>query len=205
MSAVAHIQEYKTGLFNTDAFRGEMSWNGYEHNVLLRNDGPDASGRLAFTDVAMALGADSVKDARGTAIADFDNDGDLDVVIYNNPGDSQNPELARATLLRNEIGAARNWLAVELRGTDSNSDAIGAVVTIEAGGKSQMRQVEGGSGYASQHSTRLYFGLGDASQIDALTVRWPSGTVEAYKDLRTRVLLRITEGGGVEQLDLPRP
>ena len=85
MSAVAHIQEYKTGLFYTDEFRGDMSWNGYEHNVLLRNDGPDASGQLEFTDVAMALGADSDKDARGTAMADFDNDGDLDIVINNNP------------------------------------------------------------------------------------------------------------------------
>ncbi len=205
MSAVAHIQEYKTGLFYTDEFRGDMSWNGYEHNVLLRNDGPDASGQLEFTDVAMALGADSDKDARGTAMADFDNDGDLDIVINNNPGDSRNPKRARATLLRNEVGAARNWLAVELTGTDSNREGIGAIVTIEAGGNHQMRQVEAGSGYASQHGTRLYFGLGDAAQIDALTVRWPSGAVEAYEDLKTRALVRITEGAGAGQLDLPRP
>ena len=109
------------------------------------------------------------------------------------------------TKLRNEVGAARNWLAVELTGTDSNREGIGAIVTIEAAGNRQMRQVEGGSGYASQHGTRLYFGLGDAAQIDALTVRWPSGAVEAYEDLKTRALVRITEGAGAEQLGHPRP
>ena len=94
---------------------------------------------------------------------------------------------------------------MELTGTDSNREGIGAIVTIEAGGNHQMRQVEAGSGYASQHGTRLYFGLGDAAQIDALTVRWPSGAVEAYEDLKTRALVRITEGAGAGQLDLPRP
>ena len=121
MSAVAHIQEYKTGLFYTDEFRGDMSWNGYEHNVLLRNDGPDARGRLEFTDVAMALGADRVKDARGTAMADFDNDGDLDIVINNNPGDSRNQKRARATLLRNEIAKrSRSGSKLARGGVDRN-------------------------------------------------------------------------------------
>ena len=64
-----------------------MSWNGYERNVLLRNDGTDKNGVLHFTDVASALGADDIRDGRGMAVADFDNDGDLDIVINNNPGD----------------------------------------------------------------------------------------------------------------------
>ena len=209
MSAVAHIQEYKTGLFYTDEFRGDMSWNGYEHNVLLRNDGPDARGRLEFTDVAMALGADRVKDARGTAMADFDNDGDLDIVINNNPGDSRNQKRARATLLRNEIAKrSRSGSKLARGGVDRNrfqSRGYRRYRDRRGCWKPQMRQVEGGSGYASQHGTRLYFGLGDAAQIDALTVRWPSGAVEAYEDLKTRALVRITEGAGAEQLGHPRP
>ena len=78
MSAVAHINEYKTGKFYRDDFRGDISWNGYEHNVLLRNEGPDSKGALQFSDVAMATGADDIRDARGTATGDFDNDGDVE-------------------------------------------------------------------------------------------------------------------------------
>ena len=171
MSAVAHINDYKTGKFYRDDFRGDISWNGYEHNVLLRNEGPAPNGALQFTDVAMATGADDIRDARGTATADFDNDGDLDVVINNNPGDSGRAELSRATLLRNNVGERRNWLAIELRGTESNRDAVGATVTVEAGGQKFTRLVSAGSGFASQQSARLYFGLGDSTQVDAVTVR----------------------------------
>ena len=208
MSAVAHIKDYKTGKFYRDEFRGDISWNGYEHNVLLRNDGRDASGTLRFSDVAMATGADDIKDARGMATADFDNDGDLDIVTNNNPGDSGRAELARATILRNNVGARRNWLAVELEGTESNRDGVGALVTVETGGEKQVRQVAAGSGFASQHSARLYFGLDDETQVSALTVRWPGGRVERFervgdKSIGARQLLRIKEGAGIEALPLP--
>ncbi len=203
MSAVAHIKEYKTGTFYTDEFRGDISWNGYEHNVLLRNDGRGPGGSLRFTDVGMAAGADDEKDGRGMAIADFDNDGDLDIAINNNPGDSGKEERARATLLRNNVGERRNWLAVELRGTKSNRDGVGAVVRIEAGGEKQMRFVTAGSGYASQNSARLYFGLNDKTQADVMTVRWPSGLVEKFEGVKARQLLRVTEGKGIEVTTLP--
>jgi hypothetical protein len=203
LSAVAHIKQYKTGAFYADEFRGDISWNGYEHNVLLRNDGRDAHGNLRFTDIGMAAGADDEKDGRGMALADFDNDGDLDIVINNNPGDSGLEERARATLLRNNVGERRSWLAVELRGTNSNRDGVGAVVVIEAGGEKQMRHVTEGSGYASQNSTRLYFGLGDKTQAETMTVRWPSGLAEQFENIKAKQLVRITEGKGIEVSTLP--
>lgn len=198
MSAVAHIKQYKTGAFYTDEFRGDISWNGYEHNVLLRNDGRDNNGNLRFTEIGMAVGADDEKDGRGMAIADFDNDGDLDIVINNNPGDSGIEQRARATLLRNNIGQRRNWLAVELRGTRSNRDGVGAAVIIEAGGVKQLRYVTAGSGYASQMSARLYFGLNEKPQADAMTVRWPSGLVERFENIKAKQLVRIAEGKGIQ-------
>jgi enediyne biosynthesis protein E4 len=206
LSAVAHIKDYKTGKFYRDDFRGNISWNGYEHNVLLRNEGVAPNGTLQFTDVAMASGADDIRDARGIATADFDNDGDLDIVVNNNPGDSGRAELSRATLLRNNVGERRNWLAVELRGTASNRDAVGASVTVEAGNEKFTRLVSAGSGFASQQSARLYFGLGDKTQVDVVTVHWPNGRVEKFakQPLPTRQMIRITEGAGIEVLALPR-
>ncbi|MCA1816488.1 MAG: ASPIC/UnbV domain-containing protein [Acidobacteria bacterium] len=203
MSAVAHIKEYKTGRFFSDEFRGDSSWNGFEHNVLLRNEGADETGTPRFDDVAMATGADDIRDARGMAVADFDNDGDLDIVINNNPGDSGRAEQAQAVLLRNNTGERRNWLAVELRGTSSNRDAVGAVVTVESGGGKQLRYVTAGSGYASQQSARLYFGLGDQTQVNSLTVRWPGGLVQRFENVKAKQLAQITEGAGLTNLALP--
>jgi hypothetical protein len=210
LSAVAHINDYKTGKFYRDEFRGDISWNGYEHNVLLRNEGPAPDGKLQFTDVAMATGADDIRDARGTATADFDNDGDLDVVINNNPGDSGRAELSRATLLRNNVGERLNWLAIELSGTESNRDAVGSLVTVEAGGRKFTRLVSAGSGFASQQSARLYFGLGDNTQVDTVTVRWPKGRIEKFTSDRNRAiaadqLIHITEGKDFQVSELPRP
>jgi hypothetical protein len=208
LSAVAHIKEYKAGKFYQDEFRGDISWNGYEHKVLLRNEGKDQNGTLQFTDIAMALGADDIKDVRGMAIADFDNDGALDIIMNSNPGDSGDSSKARPALLRNNVGARRNWLAVELTGRESNRDAAGAMVTVEAGGAKQLRLVSAGSGFASQNSERLYFGLNDKSNVDALTVRWPNGRVDRFEraanlPIEARHLIRITEGGQIEQLMLP--
>ena len=207
MSAVAHIKDYKAGKFYQDEFRGDISWNGYEHKVLLRNEGKDANGTLQFTDIAMALGADDIKDVRGMAVADFDNDGALDIIMNSNPGDSGDPTKARPALLRNNIGSKRNWLAVELVGTQSNRDAVGAMVTIETAGGKQLRLVSAGSGFASQNTERLYFGLNDKTLVDVLTVRWPSGRIETFRSIGDQPInanrvIRITEGTQIDQAAL---
>lgn len=181
-----------------------MSWNGYERNVLLRNDGADANGVPQFTDVAVALGADDIRDARGMATADFDNDGDLDIVINNNPGDLVGDQQhAHAAFLRNHVGQKRNFLAVELQGTRSNRDAVGAVVAIDAGGIKQLRHVAAGSGYASQHGARLYFGLNDSARVDNLSVRWPSGLIERFENIDAQHVVSIIEGSDMKVLTLP--
>jgi hypothetical protein len=171
-----------------------MSWNGMEHKVCLRNEGPGPDGIPRFVDVAMALGGDESKDGRGMALLDFDHDGDLDIAINHNPGDSGKAELGRATLLRNAVGQRRSWLAVELTGTRANRDAAGALVSVEAGGEKLLRLAASGSGYASQHTRRLYFGLGDAERVERLTVRWPGGDRQEFHDLPARRLVKIIQG-----------
>lgn len=207
-SAVAQIRRYKSGQFYRDEWRiaNGGNWNGYERNVLLRGEGLDESKSPKFADVAMAVGADDIKDARGMAVADFDNDGDLDIVVNTNPGDVGKPSVP-PVLLRNELGQNRNWLAVELSGTISNHDAVGAEVMVE--GRSTtgstvtlMRHVSAGGGYASQNSDRLYFGLGDVS-IESLTVRWPSGKELVFAESTANQLLRISEDGVIQRTSLP--
>jgi len=121
-----------------------------EGNSLLRNDS-------TFTDASQETGTLDFGFGMSATFGDTDNDGDLDIVINNDPGDIlENMEHARATFLRNDLGNHRNWLAVELQGTQSNRDGVGAEVRIEAGGVKQMRHSTIGSGYASQHTLRLY-------------------------------------------------
>ncbi len=179
-----------------------MSWNGWEANNLLRNEGPGPDGLPRFSDVALAHGALREGDARGIAAADYDNDGDLDLAINHNPGDNDILSRRPAAFLRNRVGDARSWLAVELVGTRSNRDGVGAVVTLEAAGERQLRQRTAGSSFASQHSQRLYFGLGEHARVDRLTVRWPSGQLDEFVDLEARRLARITEGGEIELVEL---
>lgn len=170
---------------------------------MLRNEGPDSEGQLSFTDCGRAVGVDVELDARGMASWDFDHDGDLDLVINHNPGDSGNAERARPVLLRNDLENGRPWLQVELVGTRSHRDALGAMVSIESGGKRQIRHVHAGSAYASQSSSRVHFGLGEAERVDRLEVRWPDGKTEEYSDFSSRQLVRITEDGGMQQNAFP--
>jgi len=143
-------------------------------------------------DVARPTGSDCVKDSRGVAVADFNGDGRLDMVINNN---NETP-----MLYVNNLRKSGNAVELKLVGTRSNRDAIGAHVRLTAGGKTMMRQVEAGSGYASESMLPVHFGLGDADKIEAVEINWPSGLVQRIEGERLNAalgvnrLVRIEEG-----------
>ena len=125
------------------------------------------------------------KVSRGTAFGDIDNDGDVDIVVSNLKD--------TPTVLRNDRDNTSRWLTIKLVGTHCNRDAIGARVTVVSGGTTQIREVKSGSGYLSQNDLRLHFGLGGATQVDTLTVRWLCGKVQTLQDVETNQVLVISE------------
>jgi hypothetical protein len=135
---------------------------------LFANDGE------RFVNVAALSGAALQRSyaGRGVAVGDYDNDGDPDVLLL---CVGEPPRL-----LRNDGGNRRHWLGVELIGTQSARDAIGAQVRVTAAGRTRMRSLVGGASYLSASDQRLLFGLGDAQRVDALEVLWPSGNVERF-------------------------
>jgi len=141
-------------------------------------------GNGQFYEAATALGVDSLADARGLAISDFDNDGDVDMVVSN---------YRRPASFYINNAARGNWLKIRLRGRDSNRDGAGAIVTLAASGQRQMRVATAGDGYASQFSRVLHFGLGDAAVVDSLRIEWPHGTVQTFENVAANQLIEIDE------------
>ena len=160
---------------------GSRSWSGYQKKKLFHN-----LGTGVFEESSGAAGVDNALDGRGIAVADFDNDGRLDFYQTN----ANQPAL----LYHNTTAAAGNWIELRLVGTRSNRDAIGARVTVSAGGCRFLREVDGGNGYAAQSTTRLHFGIGAARAVDEITIRWPSGLVEKRRAPINSVTV-MTEGG----------
>lgn len=140
-----------------------MTWSGYQKKKFFRNlDGS------SFKEISAAAGVDNDRDGRGLAMADFDLDGRLEFFQANA---NQEP-----IFYRNVTQPAGNWIQLDLAGTRSNRDAIGARVTVKTGsGKALIREVDGGNGYAGQSSRRVHFGLGPDTTIASLEIRWPSG------------------------------
>ncbi|MEX2262160.1 MAG: CRTAC1 family protein [Bryobacteraceae bacterium] len=181
-NVVSKQAEYKTGVFFDPSHFGRTSWHGWERNRHLRNNGDGT-----FSEIGRASGSDLMLNSRGIAVADYWNRGVLDIAVA--------ASADRHALLKNEVGAKRNWFAVELVGTKSNRDAVGARVTIRAAGKAQMREVVLGDGYGSQNSLRQHFGLGEAAMIDEMTVRWPrSGITQKFENLAVNRTVEVTEG-----------
>jgi enediyne biosynthesis protein E4 len=129
------------------------------------------------------------KVSRGLAAADYDNDGDLDLLVTNN-GD-------RVDLLRNDGGNARHSLIVQLVSRRSAPDGIGARVTTTIGPRSLVREVKAGSSYLSQSDTRVHFGLDQAQVVDRVEVRWPSGTADTLRNVAADQIITIREGEGI--------
>ena len=148
-------------------------------------------GDGSFQDVTGQAGADLAipKPARGTAFGDYDNDGDIDVLVVNI---DQPP-----SLYRNDGGNRRRWVSLRLEGTDGNRDGVGAWVELETGDGRQAAEVRSGGSYLSHNDTRLHFGLGDAVRVEAVRIRWPNGNTETLGPLEADRFVTIREGAGV--------
>jgi len=144
-------------------------------------------GNGKFQDVVDTNGGDfaAPRVGRGLAFADFDRDGDVDLLLTTNNGP--------AYLFRNELHSGSRALRLHLTGTKSNRDAIGAVVRIYHGGDTQMRTVRGGSSYLSQSELPLTFGVGKSDRVDRLAVEWPSGTTQEFKNVSTAKTYELHE------------
>ena len=159
---------------------------GYkQRKVVYRNL---ANGR--FADISAQLGAPVTepKAGRGAAFADFDNDGDVDIIV-NNVHDT--PDFYRL-----DRTSAAHWIGVQLTGTESNRSAIGARVRVVIPGAVLRQDVRGGGSYYSQNDLRQYFGLGAAARVERVEVRWPNGREESWRDLAVDRLHALKEGTG---------
>ncbi len=130
------------------------------------------------------------RSGRGVAFGDFDNDGRIDIVV-------SHVDLKRTpALLHNVTSNGNHWLGVSLKPTRSPSEPVGALVVATAGGRSQVRVYGRGQSYLSQNDPRLHFGLGKATRVETLQVRWPSGTVQTLRDVPADRYLTVTEPRG---------
>ena len=163
-----------------ELIRAGGSWSGRERNVCYRNSG---GGR--FEDVSYVSGLDFPDDSRAWLWMDMDGDGDLDVILKSRTA-------PQVRVMRNE--AAGNGLIVELEGVRSNRDAVGAVVTLVTGAERRTREIRSGSGFLSQSSRRLHFGIREGERIEALEIVWPAGAKELIKAPPGRGWIRIREG-----------
>jgi len=156
-------------------------------------------GNGRFEEVTSLIGAavSVPKPARGAAYGDVDNDGDIDVIVINID--------EAPSLYLNDGGNRKRWITLSLEGTASNRDAIGARVEIKAGGRTQIRHVRSGESYLSHNDVRVQFGLGDATRIDRIRIRWPSGGTEEIEGVDADQFLKIREGQGVVEQALPVP
>ena len=143
---------------------------------------------LPISDVSEQLGppVTTPKAGRGAAFADFDNDGDVDIVV-NNLHDTTD-------LFRLDQTGERHWVTLKLAGTKSNRSAIGALARLVTADGEQRQEVRGGGSYYSQNDLRLHFGLGTARAVERVIVRWPNGAEEAWTGLAADRAHVLTEG-----------
>ena len=153
-----------------------------QRNLLFRNN---TNG--TFTEVSETLGPGMTLEdvSRGATFADYDLDGDIDIVVTNSN--------TAPRLLRNDGGNRKNWLQIRLTGTKGSTDAIGARVKVTTGKLTQTREVQSGDGYLSQRDLTLHFGIGDYEQADSIEVQWQSGTKQLIKSVTANQMLSLEE------------
>ena len=167
----------------------------YREPKILQMNQKDGTFCDASTQAGAALREPQV--SRGLAVGDLFNDGNMDVVINNLDG--------APAVLKNHGVAGRHWVSFELAGTKSNRLAIGARLKLVAGGITQTEEIHSGGSYLSQNDLRVHFGLNQATKIDSLEIRWPSGRVETLKDLEADKFYSALEGQGVVAPEKIRP
>ena len=168
---------------------------GYQQPGLLHLNQTDGTFCDASQQAGPALMERRV--SRGLAVGDLFNDGQMDVVIEDIDG--------AARILRNHGIPGRHWVSFELAGTKSNRLAIGAKLTLTAGGMTQTDQIRSGGSYLSQHDLRVHFGLGTATKIDRLEIRWPSGATDVITNLAADRFYSVLEGKGIVPAEEIRP
>ncbi len=166
--------------------RKGRSFSGRERNCCFLN-----VGTTRFANVSSAIDLNLMDDGRGLASTDWDWDGRVDFWVTNRTG-------PRVRFLKNEYSTDYDFLALRLTGTRSNRDAIGARVEVFLAGQDQplIRTVYAGSGYLSQSSKWLHFGLGDAANVERVVVRWPGGEAETFGDVQANNRYRLVQGTG---------
>ncbi|HVG35128.1 MAG TPA: CRTAC1 family protein [Pyrinomonadaceae bacterium] len=169
-----------------DMIEAQASYVKYREPLLMFEN----TGR-AFKNVSAQSGAVFREDfpARGMAVGDLDNDGDLDVLVSNNG--------EKPLLLSNKGGNRNNWIGLQLVATKSNPAAVGALIMWQAGGVKRSRLKTGGGSYLASHDPREILGAGRARKIDSLEIRWPSGKVDKLANLPVNTYIKVIEGEGI--------
>jgi hypothetical protein len=156
-----------------------------QRNLLAANRGAGAVPLFEDATAAAGAGFEAAQSSRGLAVGDVDNDGDLDLLFT---------ELdAPPTLLRNE-GAAGSWLTLVLESKAGGVGPVGTRVTVRAGGRTWQRDIASGDSYLSTHDPRPHIGLGSATSVDEIEVRWPDGSRTRRRNVPARQFLRIRQG-----------
>ena len=162
--------------------RSDHTWHGRARNVLFLNCG---SG--SFAEASGAVGLDLLEDSRSFALADFDHDGRLEVVV-------KNRNAPQIRLLHNAMTSLGQSISFKLRGHKSNRDAIGTAITLDAGGIRQTKYLQAGTGFLAQHSKEIFFGIGNATGNIRAEVRWPSGLSQTFEHLPANHRISLDEG-----------